>query len=303
MNSANVASLIPNPDDLLALDVEAQGKLLLKLLTPHGGGTKTTVPTNSMPVNQQNFFSRLGDNMAPPKYGERQLEVDEALLRAWTWLENQGLLVKALSSGQNWFSVSIKGQEFHKQSARFEQWEKLGLNRVKSDLMTSGGTRDVGWPQEVQELAWKWVELKENQAKASALASELTLIAESRLEELRKLAPTQFDFKKLIRLCEELNTAYREECYFATAMLVRGILDHVPPIFGHSSFKEVANNDGGGGKSFREGMQHLENSARKVADAHLHLPIRKSETLPVAQQVNFAAALDVLLSEILRILH
>jgi hypothetical protein len=33
-------------------------------------------------------------------------------------------------------------------------------------------------------------------------------------------------------------------------------------------------------------MLHLENAARKVADAHLHMPIRGSETLPTAQQVN-----------------
>ena len=48
-------------------------------------------------------------------------------------------------------------------------------------------------------------------------------------------------------------------------------------------------------------MHHLENAARKVADAHLHTQIRKSETLPTAQQVNFASGLDVLLSEIVRI--
>ena len=63
----------------------------------------------------------------------------------------------------------------------------------------------------------------------------------------------------------------------------------------------MANNYSGGGKSFKETMHHLENAARKVADAHLHTPIRKSETLPVAQQVNFAAQLDMLLSEIVRV--
>jgi hypothetical protein len=31
------------------------------------------------------------------------------------------------------------------------------------------------------------------------------------------------------------------------------------------------------------------------------MPIRKSETLPTAQQVNFASQLDVLLAEIVRI--
>jgi hypothetical protein len=85
------------------------------------------------------------------------------------------------------------------------------------------------------------------------------------------------------------------------AMLTRGLLDHVPPLFGHLTFKEVANNYSGGGRSFKDSMQHLESGARKIADAHLHTAIRKSETLPAAQQVNFAPYLDVLLSEIVRI--
>jgi hypothetical protein len=72
---------------------------------------------------------------------------------------------------------------------------------------------------------------------------------------------------------------------------------------GKATFSEVANNYGGGSRSFKDTMQHLETAARKVADAHLHTPIRKSETLPVAQQVNFASQLDVLLSEIVRILQ
>jgi len=38
-----------------------------------------------------------------------------------------------------------------------------------------------------------------------------------------------FDFRKLVRLSEEINKAYSEGCYFATAMLTRGLLDHVPP--------------------------------------------------------------------------
>lgn len=98
-----------------------------------------------------------------------------------------------------------------------------------------------------------------------------------------------------------MNLAFQEECYFATAMLIRGVLDHVPPVFGVKTFSEVANNYPGGGRSFNETMHHLENASRKVADAHLHMPIRKSETLPTAQQVNCGQQLDVLLSEIVRI--
>jgi hypothetical protein len=133
------------------------------------------------------------------------------------------------------------------------------------------------------------------------IADGSTIVAESRLVELRSLVSADFDFRKLVRLCEEINSAYRLQCYYATAMVIRGLLDHVPPVFGFRTFSEVANNYAGGGKSFKEAMQHLENASRKVGDAHLHMPIRKSETLPTAQQVNCSQQFDVLLSEIVRI--
>jgi len=189
--------------------------------------------------------------------------------------------------------------------ARFDRWEKLGLERVKADLVHNGGRREVGGTHDVQDLAWEWVQMKEAEGAATkqkAPAAALGLISETRLDELRGLPTGKFDFSKLIRLCEEINKAYSEGCYFATAMLTRGLLDHVPPVFGLKTFSEVANNYAGGGKSFKETMHHLENAARKVADAHLHMPIRKSETLPTAQQVNCGQQLDMLLSEIVRIM-
>lgn len=186
--------------------------------------------------------------------------------------------------------------------ARFDRFEKLGLDRVKSDLTQTGGMRDIGGPLEVRELAWEWVRMKEKEGKAEVPQpshAALPLISDDRLGELRNLTPTQFDFRKLIRLCEEINTSYSSGCYFATAMLIRAVLDHVPPIFGKNNFDEVANNFGG--KSFKGAMQHLQSAPRNVADGHLHQQIRKSETLPIAQQVNCGQQLDVLLAEIVRI--
>ena len=131
-------------------------------------------------------------------------------------------------------------------------------------------------------------------------AASLTFVSEDRLAEFRTMQARSFDLQRLIRLCEEANVAYSEGCYHATAMLVRGLLDHVPPLFGKRTFTEVANNHGS--RSFKESMQHLENGARKVADAHLHTAIRNRETLPTAQQVAFGPEVDVLLAEIIRIL-
>jgi hypothetical protein len=96
-------------------------------------------------------------------------------------------------------------------------------------------------------------------------------ISQMRLTELKALRPTAFDLRKLIRLSEEIDLSFRNQCFLAVAALTRALLDHVPPIFSHNNFKEVANNYGGGGKSFKDSMQHLENSARRIGDAHLHV--------------------------------
>jgi hypothetical protein len=207
----------------------------------------------------------------------------------------------------DWFAITRKGEELLRRLGRYEHWEKLGLEQVKADLEHTGGLRVVGGGPEVAQMAWAWVRMKQGEAMLPAGkrsgGDALPLISGSRIDELRNLPSIRFDFRKLVRLCEELNSSYEEGDFYATAMLTRAVLDHVPPVFGKSSFAEVANNYGGGGRSFRETMLHLENAARKVGDMHLHMPIRKSETLPTAQQVCFASQIDVLLAEIVRIIQ
>jgi hypothetical protein len=128
-------------------------------------------------------------------------------------------------------------------------------------------------------------------------------IDEGRLQELRNFSSKQskFDYSKLIRLCEELNSNYSNENYFATAMLTRAIMDHVPPIFGKNSFTEVANNYSGG-ESFQKIMKNLNDFQKNISHGILHEQIRDRESLPNATQVNCSQALDKLLGEIARIL-
>ena len=121
-----------------------------------------------------------------------------------------------------------------------------------------------------------------------------------RIQQLKELKASDFDFKKLIRMCEEVNIAYNLECVYAVGNLLRSIIDHVAPIFGFRTFKEVANNYSGK-DSFKEAMKHLDESLRKIADSFLHNPIRKNEVLPTINQVNFIAPVDLLLGEIIRV--
>lgn len=131
--------------------------------------------------------------------------------------------------------------------------------------------------------------------------NNLQYVDEKRIAELVNIENKSFDLARLIQYCNELNNAMYEECCLTIPMLVRAIIDHVPPIFGCNTFAEVTNNYRGAG-SFKEAMQSLETSLRKIADLYLHTHIRPKEALPNLKQVDFSNSLDLLLSEVIRIL-
>lgn len=128
-------------------------------------------------------------------------------------------------------------------------------------------------------------------------------IETDQISSLRKVTSDEWDLKKLIKLCEEINSNYENKNYYSVGILVRAVLDHVPPIFGFKFFSEVANNYKSGSKSFKENMEFLEKSARKIADTVVHSRIKKEEDLLNPTQISFSPALDVLLTEITNILN
>lgn len=130
--------------------------------------------------------------------------------------------------------------------------------------------------------------------------SEGPFVSENRIMQLRAINSSQFNLVKLIKLVEELNSNFSNKNYFSTAMLVRSIVDHVPPIFAHNCFKDVAAQCGS--RSFKDSMNHLDKSLRKIADSYLHTGVRSKESLPEEQQVKFYSDLDVLLAEVVRLL-
>lgn len=124
----------------------------------------------------------------------------------------------------------------------------------------------------------------------------------TRIAELQNIKSKEYDLIKLIQLCIELNNASSTNNLFSASLLVRAIIDHVPPIFGFKNFSEVANNYSGGTRSFKKSMQILDNSLRNIADNNIHSQVRNKEVLPTTTQVDFTRELDLLLSEIVRIL-
>jgi hypothetical protein len=124
----------------------------------------------------------------------------------------------------------------------------------------------------------------------------------TRIEELRKLKTKKFDLIKLIKLCEELNNASSTKTAYSPSLLTRAIIDHIPSIFGFKNFSEVANNYTGWTKSSKKSMLTLDSSLRNIADNNIHSQARQKEVLPTSTQSDFTPELDLLLSEIVRIL-
>ena len=125
-------------------------------------------------------------------------------------------------------------------------------------------------------------------------------INKSRIKSLENLRSEKFDFSRLIQICIEINCSANNENYFAVGALLRTFLDHIPPVFGMNTFKEVASNYRAG-KSLKGTLKNLENSSRNISDGLLHQVIRKKESVPTLNQVNFSPEIDVLIGEIIRV--
>ncbi|MGZ5624184.1 MAG: tyrosine-type recombinase/integrase [Methylobacter sp.] len=139
-----------------------------------------------------------------------------------------------------------------------------------------------------------------HEIESSNEAESPSYVASARIAALVELKQEKFDFRRLIMLLQELNSASANSNYLSMAFLIRAVLDHVPPVFGCETFGQIANNYAGT-KSFKRNMDHLHNALRNIADNYLHSHIRHKEDLPTFLQVDFRSQLDQLLGEIIRI--
>lgn len=168
------------------------------------------------------------------------------------------------------------------------------LKSKKLSRAKSGYRLNIGAKEQVKKI------FTEGKSKPRIKNKSSDYVNYMRLKELRSVKNTTYDLLRLIHLCEELNLAFQYGSYLTVPLLVRAILDHVPPVFGLKTFTGVANNYGT--RSFKDSMTHLDNSSRKIADAFLHTQIRSREVLPNLTQIDFSNDLDVLLGEIYRVL-
>ncbi|MCG2793051.1 MAG: hypothetical protein L6262_05860 [Weeksellaceae bacterium] len=264
-------------------------------------------------MNEENYLKYqilVGVNNITRTHNIRQLEgviMDQILDfenyknyygKSFNYLKNNGFIHTSVNnSGMDTVeSLTEKGEDVLK----FDSWENYLEDKSKNkesivippiieEVLHINDNGDLIFDEDL--LLKKLSERKSNNNH---------FIDPNRLIELRKTINKDFDLSKLIRFCEELDEAFLNKNYLSVGMLIRGIIDHIPPLFGCKNFSEVSNNYNGS-KSFKKSMEHLNVSLRNISDSYLHTHIRKKETLPNKTQIDFSRDMDVLLSEIIRI--
>ena len=120
--SASLSSLVPNADDLLALEVEEVAGVLLAHLNSYSDDSGNTVVQRGQ-ISQHNFFNNLNHH---PEYPGRQAEVNQVLMEAWSWLQGEGFLVRDADQPADWFFVSRRAKRL-KSREDFAAYRKASL--------------------------------------------------------------------------------------------------------------------------------------------------------------------------------
>lgn len=116
------------------------------------------------------------------------------------------------------------------------------------------------------------------------------------IERLRSVDQTRFKTVFLVRLCEEINSCFSHGNIVCTALVMRTVLNHIPPVFGRNSFKEVVES---GPRSTKSIFRHLEDGLRKIADSLGHGTISSTPLYPSASQVEpYKPQFEVLLNTV-----
>jgi hypothetical protein len=117
------------------------------------------------------------------------------------------------------------------------------------------------------------------------------------LYELKLIKSNTFDTIKLVKFCEELNDSYARGNYLSCSLVIRAVMNHIPPIFNEITFSQVVSKSG---RSIKKVIELLEDQARPIADLHTHQLVRKKEQLPSKHQIEpYKSSFEILIQEII----
>jgi uncharacterized protein (TIGR02391 family) len=100
MNEKGLHELLPDPEDLLALEPEELAGVVLQYLN-------SLSPMERGQLNRYNFSLPNTVEGYPAKYRDR---LSRALMEAWIWLEREGLLAPEPGSPGDWVFITRRGK-------------------------------------------------------------------------------------------------------------------------------------------------------------------------------------------------
>ena len=137
----------------------------------------------------------------------------------------------------------------------------------------------------------------DGKVKLGRTAPDAAFLNTEVLIQLKAIQGARLDLKKLVKMCEELNDVYARGNFISSALLLRAIMNHVPPVFGVTTFSDVVAN---AGRSVKAILTRLNDEARPIADLHTHIIMRATEQLPTKNQLEpYKAGFEVLIQEVL----
>lgn len=73
---------------------------------------------------------------------------------------------------------------------------------------------------------------RSNDPSYGQFATTILFLHKDIIAELKPLKTLNLIYRNPIKMCEELNDSYARANYIASALLIRSVMNHVPPIFG-----------------------------------------------------------------------
>ncbi len=118
------------------------------------------------------------------------------------------------------------------------------------------------------------------------------------LARIASLGGSSFSLTKLTRFTVELNENYGRGNYLSCSLLIRAIINHIPPLFGQRTFAQVV---AGSSRSVKSILGQLDEGARDIGDLHSHEIVDGNSSPPTKNQVEpYKPPFEVLYREIER---
>jgi DNA segregation ATPase FtsK/SpoIIIE-like protein len=134
----------------------------------------------------------------------------------------------------------------------------------------------------------------------------MSYIDKSQIESIKE-SKSIFNTDHLVNILEEINRCYGNECYIACGILIRALLDHIPPLFEKKNIEEVVNNYSWDRSSERSSRKIVKTLYEKISFFELNIHKQISKKVLNINQDEYdlpdTTSLKLLLNEVIFLLR